>query len=140
MTSEKSFSERDICTQFILPALIKAGWHLETQIREEVTFMDGRIYVKGKLHARGKRNRVDYILYYNPNILVAIIEAKDSNHPVGAGLQQRLGHATTLDILVFQSSYLVNSALLSSDKTASGKLVVQVDVLIQTVLREEFTG
>ena len=47
MSSKKSLSERDICTQFILPALIKAGWNIETQIREEVGFTDGRIYVKG---------------------------------------------------------------------------------------------
>jgi len=35
MASKKDLSERDICTQFILPALIKAGWNVENQIREE---------------------------------------------------------------------------------------------------------
>lgn len=34
MVSTKELSERDICTQFILPALIKAGWDVEKQIRE----------------------------------------------------------------------------------------------------------
>jgi len=41
MTNKKELSERDICTQFILPALIKAGWNVEKQIREEVFFTNG---------------------------------------------------------------------------------------------------
>ena len=49
MTSKHDLSERDICTKFITPALRQAGWNLETQIREEVTFTDGKIYVKGNL-------------------------------------------------------------------------------------------
>ncbi len=47
MTSKKSLSERDICTKYIQPALVSAGWDTLTQIREEVSFTDGRIYVKG---------------------------------------------------------------------------------------------
>ena len=61
---KKTLSERDICTQFILPALVKAGWNVEKQIREEVAFTHGRIYVKGNKTARGERKRADYILYY----------------------------------------------------------------------------
>jgi type I restriction enzyme R subunit len=41
MTSKKDLSERDICSQYIHPALVKAGWDPLTQIREEVTFTDG---------------------------------------------------------------------------------------------------
>lgn len=33
----KKLSERDICTKYITPAITKAGWDLETDIREEVT-------------------------------------------------------------------------------------------------------
>ena len=40
---KKSLSERDICTKFITPALKKAGWDIQKQIREEVFFTDGRI-------------------------------------------------------------------------------------------------
>jgi type I restriction enzyme R subunit len=104
MTSKKDLSERDICTQFILPALIKAGWHPQTQIREEVGFTAGRIYVKGNLTVRGQRKRADYILYYKPNIPLAIIEAKDNKHSVKAGIQQALGYAQTLDIPSVYSS------------------------------------
>lgn len=60
--NKQSLSERDICTKFITPNLVAAGWNLGTQIREEVGFTDGRTYVRGKIHARGARKRVDHIL------------------------------------------------------------------------------
>ena len=104
MTSKKELSERDICTKYIQPALEKAGWNPLTQIREEVSFTDGRIYVKGNLTSRGKRKRADYILYYKPNIPIAIIEAKDNKHSVKAGIQQGLGYAEILDIPSVYSS------------------------------------
>ncbi|MCG8309921.1 MAG: EcoEI R domain-containing protein, partial [Cytophagales bacterium] len=64
MQSKKDLSERDICTKFITPAIVKAGWDKMTQLLEEVSFTDGKIFVRGKLTARGKRKRADYILYY----------------------------------------------------------------------------
>lgn len=102
--NKKDLSERDICTQFILPALIKAGWDVEKQIREEVFFTDGRIFVKGNRTARGERKRADFILYYKSNIPIAVIEAKDNNHSVGAGMQQALNYSEILDIPVAFSS------------------------------------
>jgi len=104
MADKKSLSERDICTKYITPALEKAGWNIQTQVREEVSFTDGRIYVKGNLSTRGKRKRADYILYYKPNIPIAIIEAKDNNHSVRAGIQQGIDYARILDIPTVYSS------------------------------------
>jgi type I restriction enzyme R subunit len=104
MTSKKDLSERDICTKYIQPALEKAGWNPLTQIREEVSFTDGRIYVKGNLTSREKRKRADYILYYKPNIPIAIIEAKDNKHSVKSGIQQGLNYAEILDIPSVYSS------------------------------------
>ncbi|HQU32476.1 MAG: DEAD/DEAH box helicase family protein [Planctomycetia bacterium] len=104
MSNKKDLSERDICTQFIFPALVKAGWNVEKQVREEVFFTDGRIFVKGKKTVRGKRKRADFILYLKPNIPLAVIEAKDNNHSVGAGLQQALEYAEILDVPVAFSS------------------------------------
>lgn len=102
---KKSLSERDICSKFITPALQEAGWNLHTQIREEVTFTNGRVIVKGQMAARGKAKRADYILYYKPNIPVAVIEAKDNNHAVGSGMQQALEYAEILDVpFVFSSN------------------------------------
>jgi hypothetical protein len=51
---KRSFSERDICTKFITPALRQAGWDEMLQIREEVGFTKGRIIVRGKLVTRGQ--------------------------------------------------------------------------------------
>lgn len=102
---KKSLTERDICTKFITPAIEKAGWNKHTQLLEEVTFTDGKIHVRGKLTARGTRKRADYILYYKPNIPIAIIEAKDNKHRIGDGIQQALEYARILDIpSVFSSN------------------------------------
>ena len=103
--NKKSFSERDICTKYITPALEKSGWDKQLQILEEVSFTDGKIYVRGKFTTRGKRKRADYILYYKPNIPIAIIEAKDNKHSIRAGIQQALDYARILDIpCVFSSN------------------------------------
>ena len=112
---KKDLSERDICTKFITPALKQAGWDVLSQIREEVFFTKGRIIVRGKLVTRGKAKRADYILYYKPNIPIALIEAKDNNHAVGDGMQQGLSYAATLDIpFVFSSN---GDAFLFHDRT-----------------------
>ena len=79
---KKNLSERDICTKFITPALERAEWDLMAQVREEVSFTAGRIIVRGKLVTRGKAKRADYILYYKPNLPIALIEAKDNKHSV----------------------------------------------------------
>ena len=103
--NKKDLSERDICSKFISPAVKRAGWDGMMQIREEVAFTKGRIIVRGKLVTRGKAKRADYILYYKPNIPIAIIEAKDNNHSVGDGMQQALDYAATLNIpFVFSSN------------------------------------
>lgn len=95
---KKSLSERDICTKFISPALVEAGWDAMSQIREEVTITKGRITVRGKLVSRGKAKRADYVLYYKSKIPIAIVEAKDNNHAVGDGIQQAIGYAESLDV------------------------------------------
>tara|TARA_B100001750_G_scaffold96555_1_gene76309 strand:+ start:151 stop:348 length:198 start_codon:yes stop_codon:yes gene_type:complete len=60
----------------ITPSIQSAGWDLKRQVREQVTFTDGRVKVRGQRYSRGKRKRADYILYYKPNIPIAVIEAK----------------------------------------------------------------
>src|SRR5438105_5410492 len=113
--NKKDLSERDICSKFIGPAVKRAGWDGMMQIREEVAFTKGRIIVRGKLVTRGKAKRADYVLYYKPNVPIAIIEAKDNNHPVGDGMQQALDYAQVLDIpFVFSSN---GDAFLFHDRT-----------------------
>lgn len=115
---KKSLSERDICTKFITPAVKQAGWDEMSQIREEVSFTKGRIIVRGKLVTRGKAKRADYILYYKPNLPIALIEAKDNSYPVGGGMQQGLEYAETLDIpFVFSSN---GDGFVFHDRTGRG--------------------
>src|SRR3954467_15263932 len=102
---KRSLTERDICTKFILPAVKRAGWDEMVQVREEVYFTKGRITVRGKLVTRGKAKKADFVLYYKPNIPIALIEAKDNNHSIGDGMQQALEYAATLDVpFVFSSN------------------------------------
>ena len=98
MNKEK-LSEQDICSKYILPAVIRSGWDLNSQIREQRTFTDGRIIVRGKTVVRGEQKRVDFILYYKDNFPLAIIEAKDNTFSLGDGMQQGLGYAEALDVV-----------------------------------------
>lgn len=102
--NKKDMSERDICTKYITPALVNSGWDIKKQIREEVTFTDGRVIVRGNITTRGKRKRADYILYHKSNFPIAVVEAKDNNHSVGAGMQQAINYADILDIQFAYSS------------------------------------
>ena len=122
---KKDLSERDICTKFITPAILKAGWNKDSQIREEVSFTAGKVIVRGKLVLRGKGKRADYILYYKNNIPLAVIEAKDNKHSVGAGIQQAIEYAKTLDIpFVFSSN---GDAFLFHDRTVDlGKKEIEL--------------
>lgn len=117
---KNSLSERDICTKFIAPAITAAGWDIQRQVREEVSFTKGRIIVRGKLHSRGKSRRADFILYHQPNLPLAVIEAKDNTHTVGGGMQQALDYAEALDVpFVFSSN---GDGFLFHDRTGNAAL------------------
>ncbi|MFZ3184308.1 MAG: DEAD/DEAH box helicase family protein [Pseudomonas sp.] len=118
---KKSLTERDICTKFIAPAIAQAGWDIQKQVREEVSFTKGRIIVRGKLHTRGESRRADFILYHQANLPIAVIEAKDNKHSLGHGMQQALGYAEALDIpFVFSSN---GDGFLFHDRSGTGALV-----------------
>lgn len=96
-------SEADTCRTYILPKLYAAGWTNE-QIREQVTFTDGRIIPLGAHHTRKERKRADYVLRYTPDFPLAIVEAKaEYKHP-GDGLQQAMDYAEILGIRFAYSS------------------------------------
>ncbi|MBP8726656.1 MAG: EcoAI/FtnUII family type I restriction enzme subunit R [Desulfobacter sp.] len=117
--NKEQLSERDICTKFITPALKQAGWDITTQVREEFSLTKGRIIVRGKLHTRARHKRADYVLFYKPNIPIAVIEAKDNNHTVGDGMQQALDYADMLQVpFVFSSNgdgFLFHNKIASDD-------------------------
>ena len=123
---KKALSERDISTKYITPALKSSGWDIKTQIREEVSFTAGKIFVRGKLVQRGKQKRADYILYYKPHLPIAIIEAKDNNHTLSAGIQQALDYSNDLDIPFVYSSN--GDGFLEHDKTKSESIETELSL------------
>ena len=129
VASKKSLSESDICDRYISPALLASGWE-NHRWRREFAFTDGRIIVRGKLIARGKRKRADYLLFFKPNLPIAIIEAKDNTHSLGSGMQQGLAYSEALDIpFVFSSN---GDGFLFHDKTG------MADQIEATLSLEEF--
>ena len=101
---KKALSERDIISKYILPNVESAGWDPDFQIREEVSFTDGRILVRGERTVRGQRKRADILLYWKPNLLLALVEAKENNQSIGAGMQQALDYGRALDVPFVYSS------------------------------------
>lgn len=97
MDDKKSLSETEIRTRYITPSLVEAGWSYN-DIHEEKSFTDGRVIDEGKgKYSRGVRKRTDYLLTYNSSY-IAVVEAKDNNHPIGYGMQQAIYYANMLDV------------------------------------------
>ncbi len=97
-------NETEVCMRRITPALKASGWDLDRQVRREVTFTAGRVIVRGRMVARGKKKRADYLLSWRKNLPLVVVEAKDSSHSVGAGMQQALVYAEALDLPFAASS------------------------------------
>ena len=122
--NKRELTEADIRTKYITPALGRPNgpaWNLMTQIREEVYFTKGRVIVRGKTVKRGDAKKVDYLLFYKPNLPIAVIEAKDNNHAVGDGMQQALEYAELLDVPFAYSSN--GDAFLEHDRTRTDSVV-----------------
>jgi type I restriction enzyme, R subunit len=132
---KKTLTETDIRTKFITPALLGAKsdkWDVMTQMREEVYFTRGRVIVRGKTVKRGEAKKVDYVLSYKPNLPLAVVEAKDNNHSVGAGMQQALKYAEILDVPFAYSSN--GDAFLEHDRT------VTTGTVTREIPLDEFPG
>lgn len=96
-------NESDVRLKLIDPAL-KKSWDTDKQIFTEHYFTDGEIVVRNNFHTRKKPKKADYLLMYKRDVPIAIVEAKDSNHTVEAGLQQAMGYAVALDVPFAYSS------------------------------------
>ena len=104
MNVDKSqYNEQEIRTMFISPALNTKGWVVPTNMREEYYFTDGRVHVAGSHHSVAAGKKADYLLYHNGKPL-AVVEAKDNNHALGAGIQQAMDYALILDLKFAYSS------------------------------------
>ena len=125
LMKKRDMTEEDIKVKYITPAIERAGWNIEKQVKFEYSFTDGRIIVRGNVTARGKCKRADYLLYYKANLPIAIIEAKDNNHIVGAGMQQAIEYASMLDIPFAYSSN--GDSFLEHDMTTGLETSISLD-------------
>ena len=76
--NKNALTEADICTKFVTPALVGSDgekWDLMTQIREEFYFTKGRVILRGRSLRRGEARKADYLLYYMPNLPLAVLES-----------------------------------------------------------------
>lgn len=97
-------TEADTCRTYVVPRLHAAGWN-DDQIREQVTFTDGRIIPTGKGHVRKPGKRADYVLRYRADFPIAVVEAKAEYKNAGDGLQQAMEYA---EILGLRFAYSTN--------------------------------
>lgn len=97
---KKQLSEADICAKFISPAVLNAGWSELDQIYREYTIVPGRIVVRGQKAQRNLQSvlRADYLLCHQYGQPLAVIEAKDNCHTVGAGMQQAAEYAERMGV------------------------------------------
>jgi len=121
LVKKHEMSEEDIKLRYITPA-IERKWDKQNQIV-----------------ARGKRKKADYVLYYKRNLPLAIVEAKDNNHSVGAGMQQGIEYA---EILVIPFVYSSNGdAFLEHDmKNGTEREIALADFPTPNELWERYIG
>ncbi|MCK9607654.1 MAG: DEAD/DEAH box helicase family protein [Methylomonas sp.] len=134
---KKALSETDICDLFITPAIRDAGWDAMRQIRREVTLTPGPIVVRGNISSRNKKKKkfADYVLYWEPSVPVAVVEAKDNKHTVSHGLQQALGYA---DILQVPSAFSSNGdAFAAHNKVPSEGEDIETELSLTAFLSPE---
>lgn len=118
-----NMNEQETRSRLIRPAIAAAGW-TDTQIREEYPYTLGRIHVSGNTCKRGESKKVDFLLEYQSNFPLAIIEAKHIGKTLGAGMQQALNYAEALDVpFVFSTN---GKGFLFHDRTGQSSETEQV--------------
>jgi len=123
---KKKLSETDIITKFIMPSVLKSGWDVMTQIRQEVKLRDGKVIVRGQVGMRKTVKSADIVLYHKPNMPLAVIEAKANKHDIAKGMQQGLDYARLLEVpFVFASN---GDGFIFHDKTNLAQLEREISL------------
>jgi type I restriction enzyme R subunit len=92
-------NEADTCRTLIEPRLVAAGWETAPHsITEQYRFTAGRIIVAGTNVRRGERRQADYLLRYQRDFALAVVEAKADDLPAGNGFQQAKEYAQQLGL------------------------------------------
>jgi type I restriction enzyme R subunit len=92
-------NEADTCRRFVVPKLQTAGWEDEPHsIAEQRTITDGRVIPVGKGFVRRPPKRVDYLLRYNRDFPIAVVEAKAGYKTAADAVQQARYYAEMLGL------------------------------------------
>lgn len=138
-------TEADTCRTYVVPKLYDAGW-ADEQIREQVSFTDGRIIPAGHTHTRKPGKRADYILRYRPDLPIAVVEAKPEYQQPRAGLWKamdrveilglRFGYGTKATVAYLDSL----QAKVDELKRWHAESQKERDALMPSVLAKTFAG
>jgi type I restriction enzyme R subunit len=121
---KSKLTEADIISKFILPAIKKSGWDDMVQIREEVKLRDGKVVVRGQITAQQTVKSADIVLYHKPNLLLAVIAAKENKHEDGKCMQKALDYAGLLEVpFVFASN---GDGFIFHDKTNTQHIETEI--------------
>lgn len=92
-------NEANTCRKYVEPRLEDAGWNKEPHdYTENYYFTDGKIRPKNQRQPRGKRKFADYLLLYNGEFPLAVVEAKRKRKTPDEGLEQAIDYAKILNV------------------------------------------
>lgn len=83
----------------LITPIIQQKWQADDKIVMEYLYTSGRISIdEYNVAHRGKQKKVDYLLLWKNNILLAIVEAKGQDHSADEGYSQAIDYARDLDV------------------------------------------
>ena len=92
-------NEADTTTTLVRPRVVAAGWDNTPQtFGEQFSFTDGRIVTPGGKPRRLERKVADFVLNFNRDLPLAVVEVKAEDRPAGDGMQQAKEYATILGL------------------------------------------
>ncbi|WP_433369566.1 EcoAI/FtnUII family type I restriction enzme subunit R [Streptosporangium sp. CA-115845] len=91
-------TEDETCERFVLPALVRAGWNVEVQVKSRYRINRGRIQPTARRHHQQRPLIADYVLEYSDGLPLAVVEAKRSRIDPAEGFEQAKRYAELLDV------------------------------------------
>lgn len=92
-------NEANTCRRYVVPKLETAGWDgQEHDYTEQYYFTAGKLKPKSRRQLRGNRKFADYILLYNGDFPLAVVEAKRKHKTPDDGLDQAMDYAQILGV------------------------------------------
>lgn len=83
----------------LITPVIQKKWQTNDKIIMEYYYTNGRISIdEYNVAHRGKPKKVDYLLLWKDNILLALVEAKGQDHSADDGYSQAIDYARDLDV------------------------------------------